>query len=56
MTVDNAAALLRLDDLDGLFVGRAAWTTDGFAALLALCGQAADERAQPSSTYEQRSR
>ncbi|MGI3784024.1 MAG: triose-phosphate isomerase, partial [Janthinobacterium lividum] len=46
----NAAALLRLDDLDGLFVGRAAWTPEGFAAILAICGQVVAERgAQVSS-------
>lgn len=56
VTTDNAAALLRLDDLDGLFVGRAAWTPDGFAALLAVCGQVAAERGLLSPTHEQRSR
>lgn len=52
----NAAALLDLDDLDGLFVGRAAWTADGFAALLDICGRVAAERVHPSSPHEQRSR
>lgn len=30
---DNCRAFLALDDIDGLFVGRAAWTVDGFADL-----------------------
>ena len=56
VSTDNAADLLRLEQLDGLFVGRAAWTVDGLAALLALGGQAAAERAQTTPTHEQRSR
>ena len=56
VTTDNAPALLRLDDLNGLFVGRAAWTPAGFAALLAVCGQVAAERGLRSPTHEQRSR
>ena len=43
---DNAAALLELDRLDGLFVGRAAWTADGFTALLVVSGQVAAARAR----------
>jgi triosephosphate isomerase len=30
-----------LADVDGLFVGRAAWTAEGFAAIIALVAQAA---------------
>ncbi|HET7093753.1 MAG TPA: triose-phosphate isomerase [Thermomicrobiales bacterium] len=30
----NAAGFVRLPDIDGLFVGRAAWTVDGFRATL----------------------
>ena len=37
VTTANAEALLDLDDLDGLFVGRAAWTADGLAALMRTC-------------------
>ncbi len=44
VSTGNAASLLRLRDLDGLFVGRAAWTADGFAALLAIVGEVAAER------------
>ncbi|HEY0238066.1 MAG TPA: triose-phosphate isomerase [Friedmanniella sp.] len=54
VTTDNAADLLRLDDLDGLFVGRAAWTADGFAALLAVCATTAAQRLS-LLTLEQRS-
>ena len=31
---DNADALIRQPDIDGLFVGRAAWTAQGFVFLL----------------------
>lgn len=31
----NAAGFVRLPDIDGLFVGRAAWTVDGYRAVLA---------------------
>jgi triosephosphate isomerase len=44
VSTDNAAALLRLEELDGLFVGRAAWTAEGFAALLAIAGQFTADR------------
>lgn len=40
----NAAELLALEQVDGLFVGRAAWTAEGFAALLAIGGAAAAAR------------
>jgi triosephosphate isomerase len=46
VTTDNAEALLQLDELDGLFVGRAAWTAEGFAALLAISGLVAATRAR----------
>jgi triosephosphate isomerase len=44
----NAAELLALEQVDGLFVGRAAWTAEGFAALLAIAGAAATERSRTS--------
>lgn len=44
VTAANAGALLDLVDLDGLFVGRAAWTADGLAALLRTCGDVAARR------------
>ncbi len=49
VTPANAEALLALDALDGLFVGRAAWTADGFAALARTCGQVAARRLTSSS-------
>lgn len=36
---DNAAALLQLPHLDGLFIGRAAWQADGYLRLLAIAAQ-----------------
>lgn len=36
VTLENAPALLALDDVDGLFVGRAAWELDGYLKLLEL--------------------
>ena len=56
VTTANAGALLGLDALDGLFVGRAAWTVDGLAALLAIGAQVAAERGAPPFPHEQRSR
>ena len=34
VSADNAAGFLALDAIDGLFVGRAAWSVDGFTALV----------------------
>ncbi len=39
---DNAAALLGDPNTDGLFVGRAAWTAEGFLRLLHIAGRHAD--------------
>lgn len=36
VNLDNAAGLLAMRDVDGLFVGRTAWELDGFLALLEL--------------------
>nr|WP_183341631.1 triose-phosphate isomerase [Microlunatus antarcticus] len=55
VTTENATDLLDLD-LDGLFVGRAAWTAAGFTALLSLGGRAVDRRDELSSTHQPRSR
>ena len=41
VTAENGAALASLADVDGLFVGRAAWTAEGFAAIIAIVAQAA---------------
>ncbi|GAA3577892.1 L-erythrulose 1-phosphate isomerase [Microlunatus spumicola] len=56
VSTGNADDLLALGELDGLFVGRAAWTADGFTALLASAGRAAAERRHLSPTPAQRSR
>ena len=48
VSTDNAAELLALDQLDGLFVGRAAWTASGFAELLAIAGRVVAGRAGAS--------
>ena len=44
VTPENGAAILRIDDVDGLFVGRAAWTPEGFARIIALVSEAAARR------------
>ena len=36
VNLDNAADLLAMQDVDGLFVGRTAWNLDGFLALLEI--------------------
>ena len=35
VSVDNCGGFVALQHIDGLFIGRAAWTVDGFAAVLA---------------------
>jgi triosephosphate isomerase len=37
----NGPALAALPDVDGLFIGRAAWTPEGFAALVSIVAEAA---------------
>lgn len=37
----NGPALIALADVDGLFIGRAAWTPEGFAALVSIVARAA---------------
>lgn len=41
VALDNAAALLREADTDGLFVGRAAWQVTGFLALVQIGAECA---------------
>jgi L-erythrulose 1-phosphate isomerase len=48
----NAEALLDLDDLDGLFVGRAAWTVHDFAELLRICGRIAPRRIRTTTPVD----
>lgn len=43
----NGAALAGLADVDGLFAGRAAWTPDGFAAIIAIVAKAAAAKEVP---------
>ena len=50
VSTGNAAELLALEQVDGLFVGRAAWTPEGFAALLSVAGEAAAGRPRTSPT------
>ncbi len=40
----NASAILSLPDVDGLFVGRAAWTLDGFLALVDIAARHCEEK------------
>ncbi|MEV0774164.1 triose-phosphate isomerase [Streptomyces sp. NPDC050433] len=44
VTPHNAAALLEVPGVNGLFVGRAAWTTDGFTTLLTTASRSATSR------------
>jgi triosephosphate isomerase len=44
VTPDNAGALMDPDEIDGLFVGRAAWSAEGFAAIAAIVARAAIRR------------
>lgn len=47
VTPQNGPALVALDDVDGLFVGRAAWSPDGLAEIIAIVAQAAARKAAP---------
>jgi triosephosphate isomerase len=44
VTPTNGANLVSLADVDGLFVGRAAWTAQGFAEIARIVAAAADTR------------
>lgn len=44
VTPANGPALAALPDVDGLFVGRAAWTPEGFAEIIAIVAQAAKDK------------
>ena len=44
VTPDNGAALMDPDEIDGLFVGRAAWSAEGFAEIAAIVARAAIQR------------
>jgi triosephosphate isomerase len=44
VTPGNGAALMEHDDIDGLFVGRAAWSPEGFAEIAAIVARAAIRR------------
>jgi triosephosphate isomerase len=41
VTPENGQDIIRIDDVDGLFVGRAAWKPEGFARIVALVSDAA---------------
>ncbi|NPD66657.1 hypothetical protein HN018_21605 [Lichenicola cladoniae] len=41
VTPDTGPTLIALDNVDGLFVGRAAWTADGFMRIVAIVAAAA---------------
>ena len=40
----NGAELIALDNVDGLFIGRAAWTPEGFAAMIRIVAEGARAR------------
>ena len=44
VTPENAAALMQSDNVDGLFVGRAAWTAEGFAKIISIVSNEAIRR------------
>jgi triosephosphate isomerase len=44
VTPENGKDIIGLDDVDGLFVGRAAWTPEGFARIIELVVKAADNK------------
>jgi triosephosphate isomerase len=44
VTPSNGDALMEHNDIDGLFVGRAAWSAEGFADVAAIVGRAALRR------------
>lgn len=46
VTPENGKALIELEDVDGLFVGRAAWHAEGFARIIELVHAAAMEKAR----------
>ena len=50
VTPENGAELLRIDDVDGLFVGRAAWKPEGFARIIELVAKAAKKRTENHPT------
>lgn len=50
VTPDNGADLIAIDDVDGLFVGRAAWKPEGFARIIELVSTAAARRRQATAS------
>jgi len=44
VTPETGRDIIRIADVDGLFVGRAAWTADGFAKIIVLVVDAAREK------------
>ena len=47
VTPENGPQLIGIDDVDGLFVGRAAWTPEGFARIIEIVASAARSARQP---------
>ena len=44
VTAENGGELIAIPDVDGLFVGRAAWTAEGFARIVELVRAAAERK------------
>ena len=44
MTPENGRDILDIEDVDGLFVGRAAWQPEGFARIVELVADAAKRK------------
>jgi len=47
VTPENGEALMAHAEIDGLFVGRAAWTAEGFSEIATIVAQAANRRKKP---------
>jgi triosephosphate isomerase len=45
VTTQNGRGIVDLDDVDGLFVGRAAWVPEGFARIIEIVSEAAKAKA-----------
>jgi triosephosphate isomerase len=52
VTPENGRDIISIDDVDGLFVGRAAWKPEGFAKIVALVSEAAAQKKQLADVKE----
>ncbi|MDZ4697266.1 MAG: triose-phosphate isomerase, partial [Deltaproteobacteria bacterium] len=52
VSLQNAPALLQMQDVDGLFVGRSAWTASGYAELARLVAATVGTDVSDGLSYE----